>query len=87
MTHPNDRAATAPTDTRHEVLRRLHALTDARPDRRCHLAVDIAQHGAPLDLGDVRDALEDLWVDGEVDDAGRGWRLSPKAVDVQLELG
>lgn len=87
MTHPNDRAATTTTDTRQEVHRRLHALTEARPDRRTHLAIDIAQHGAPLPIHIVRPALEDLWVDGKVETAGRGWRLPPQPVDVQLELG
>lgn len=68
-----------------EVLTRLRHLTTNRPDRTTHLAIDIAQHGAPLSIPAVQVALEQLWADHQVVHTGRGWRL-PDSDGVQLEI-
>lgn len=82
----NQQSTVAGGDLHREVLHRLRQLDDAHPERTRHLAIDVAQHGAPLNIPAVQRALEDLWEARQVMHIGRGWRLPTPGVQVQLEV-
>lgn len=81
--------APASDSFRAEVLARLRALDDARPERSAHLSIDVAQHGEPLSITAVQRALEELWQEKMVVHVGRaGWRARDvHGVQLDLELG
>ncbi|MGE0025726.1 MAG: hypothetical protein AB7O78_17745 [Thermoleophilia bacterium] len=72
-------------DLRAEILVRLRQLADAHPERSVHLAIDVAQHGRPLSIPACQVALEQLWEAKQVVHVGRGWRLPPDGI--QMEIG
>lgn len=79
---------TTSADLRAEVLERLRALEDAHPERRSHMAYEVAMLGRIRSISTVLRALDELREDGRVDRVGeRGWRVRPAGVSVQMEMG